>query len=46
MLKKIVKQKMPYIVDGILPVQEFLMSDQPNVDVLHVYMKMDTLDRL
>ena len=25
---------MPYIVDGILSIQEFLMSDQLNVDVL------------
>ena len=36
MLEKTVKQKMPYIVDGVLLVQEFLMSDQLNMDVLHV----------
>ena len=31
--KKVAKQKMPYVVDGIPSVQDFLMSDQLNVDV-------------
>ena len=34
MLKKVVKQKTPYIVDSILSIQEFLISDQLNMDVL------------
>ena len=34
MLKKVVKQKMSYMVDGIPVVQKFLMSDQLIVDVL------------
>ena len=34
MLEKVIKQKMPYIVDGILSIQELLISNQLNVDVL------------
>ena len=34
MLEKEAKQKTPHIVDGILSIQEFVMSDQLNVDVL------------
>ena len=33
MLEKVVEQKTPYIMDGIPSIQEFLMSDQLNVDV-------------
>ena len=32
--QELVKQKTPYIVDRILSIQEFLMSDQLNMDVL------------
>ena len=38
MLEKVIKQKMPYIVDSIPSRQEFLMSDQLNVDVYTIYM--------
>ena len=34
MLKKVVKQRILYDMDGILSIQEFIMSDQLNVDVL------------
>ena len=37
MLVRVVKQKTPYVVDGITSIQEFLMSDQLNVNILHIY---------
>ena len=41
MLQKVVQQKTPYIVDGVLSIQEFLMSDQLIVDVLQlIYIKL------
>ena len=39
MLEKVVKQKMPYIKWHIA-VQEFLMSDQLNVNVLYILLSM------
>ena len=36
MLENVVIQKMPYIVDDILSLQEYLMSVQLNVDILYV----------
>ena len=38
MLQKVVKQKTPYIVEGILSIQVFLISDQLNVNILFMYM--------
>ena len=37
MLEKVVKQKMPYIVDSIHSIQEFLLSDLLNVDILYMH---------
>ena len=34
MLEKVPKQKVPYIMDCLPSIQEFLMRDQFNVDVL------------
>ena len=36
MLEKVVKQNMPYIVDGVPSIQKFLTNDQLNVDVPYI----------